>query len=546
MILSPFAHRRLHLANASTQAAIAIAIVFASPIAAAAEPEPPPETTAAEGAHADEPADTPDASPGSELINPPEASPWVEPIAPPEPFARYGARAALDVRGELRGAGSAAAVPARGVLAGLAAISAEGWCCWLFTPPPDYKGLSLFPGPANDPRRGVLANVDLAGFAGARVGENGASPSSGGGSYRVLWRVDESIRLALGVAELRQRSSHARPVSFGDRDWRAYSDLNAVGGGFAFDGMFGVEPYGVRLNSIDFDIDVLYEGQRHATTTASIGVAFVEYAGALERGRHRIERPLRVAVVDFHGAISYTPVTLPTGLPGERQALDLHIDLVDVHGISFSSPAWTHGFAVGFSSITPLYERDNRPRPAPVTDPETNTGQGEDKAPDAPEGMGPILWLDTIHHASRASFVPSWLVGGVASGERGAGVAVGAGTFHRLDPTGFASDFGGQLRAEAAYSLAPGLWGSASVTGLAAKRILVSDLPAPEGLRPPGAWLWMGRAEVNLDTELSDQLGMRLGAWIERSDRSDPIELGEVDPTVVRTAGGVSLGIHLE
>ncbi len=544
MLSPPFAHRRLHFANAPAQAAIAIAIVFAPPLAGAAEP--PPETTAAEEAHADEPADAPEASPESELTDPPEASPWVEPIAPSEPFTRYGARAALDVRGELRGASSAAAAPARGVLAGLATISTEGWCCWLFTPPPDYRGLSLFPGPASDPRRGVVANVDLAGFAGARVGENGASPSPGEGSYRVLWRADESIRLALGVAELSQRYSHARPVSFGDRDWRAYSDLHAIGGGFAFDGMFGIEPYGVRLMSIDFDIDGLYEGQRHTTTTVSVGTAFVEYAGAIERGRSGVRRPLRVAVIDVRGTASYTPVTLPTGLPGERQALDFHIDLVDIHGISLFGSSLRHGFAVGFSSITPLYERDNRPPSPPVTDPETNPGAGEGEAPNAPESLAPILWLDTIYHAPLASFVPSWLVGGVASGEQGEGVAVGTGTFHRLDPTGFASDFGGQLRAEAAYSLAPGLWGSASVTGLAAKRVLVSDLPAPAGLRPAGAWIWMGRAEVNLDTELSDQLDMRLSAWIERSDRSDPIELGEVDPTAVRTAGGVSLGIHLE
>jgi hypothetical protein len=519
MISTLFAHRRLHLANAPTQAAIAIAIAVAPTIAAAGEPT----------AEAHEPPNAPDAWSG------------LKQSGPAEPLAPYGASAALDVRGELRGASSEAAIPARGVLAGLAALSVEGWCCWLFTPPPDLKGLSVFPGPANDPRRGVVANVDLAGFAGARVGENGAAASGG----RVLWRADESLRLALGVVSLTQRYSHERPVRFGDRDWRAYSDLHAVGGGFALDGMFGIEPYGVRLNSFDLNVDVLYEGQRHVSTTASLATAFVEYAGALERGRPGIQRPLRVAVIDLTGAASWTPVTLPTGLPGQRESLDFHIDLVDIHGISFTGSSWTHGFAVGFSMIMPLHERDDQPPAPTVTDPEMPAGNAQN-APNAPESLRPILWLDTIYHASRASFVPSWLIGGVASGERGAGAALGAGTFHRIDPTGLASDFGAQLQAEAAYPLTSGVWGSASVAGIAANRVLVSDLPAPPGFRPAGTRLWMGRAEVNLDTELSEHLGMRLGAWIERSDRSDPIELGESDPTAVRTAGGVSLGLHVE
>jgi len=536
MISPPFAHRRLHFANAPTQAAIAIAIVFAPTIAAATEGET--ETTAAE----DE-TETTATEEAPEPPNAPDAWSGVKQSDPPDSLAPYGARAALDVRGELRGASSVAAVPARGVLAGLATLSVEGWCCWLFTPPADRKGLSVFPGPANDPRRGVIANVDLAGFAGARADENGAAAS--GGSNQVLWRVEESLRLALGVVSLSQRYSHERPVRFGDRDWRAYSDLHTIGVGFALDGMLGVEPYGVRLNSLTLKVDGLYEGQRHATTTASLATAFVEYAGALERGRSGIQRPLRVAVVDLTGASSWAPVTLPTGLPGRRESTDFHIDLVDIHGVSFTGAAWTHGFAVGFSMMMPLHERDERPPTPTVTDPEMPAGDAQN-AQDAPESLRPILWLDTIYHASRASFVPSWLTGGVASGERGAGAALGTGTFHRIDPTGLASDFGAQLQAEAAYPLTSGLWGSASVAGIAAKRDLVSDLPAPPGLRPAGTWLMMGRAEVNLDTELSEHFDMRLGVWIERSDRSDPLELGESDPTAVRTAGGVSLGLHLE
>jgi hypothetical protein len=534
MISPPFAHRRLHFANSLTQAAIASAIVFTPPLAAAAESEAPPKTTAAKGAHAAKPPDTPEASTGS------------EPSDQPAPLAPYGARAALDVRGEVRSASSAAAVPSRGSLAGLATLSVEGWCCWLATPP-NANALSLFPGPAIDLRRGVIANVDLAGFAGARAGENGAAPSSAGGSRRVVWRADESLRLSLGAVSLSQRYSHERPVRFGDRDWRAYSDLHAIGGGFALDGMFGIEPYGIRFISLDLSVDVLYEGRRHSTTTASLSVPLVELAGSRELGPPGVRRPLRVAVVDFTGAASWTPTNLPTGLPGDGESLDFHIDIVDIHGISFAGSSWTHGFAAGFSVMTPLFVRDDRPPSSTLTGAETPAGAGEGDAQSAPESVGPILWLDTIHHASQASFVPSWLVGGVAPpGDRGAGAAVGAGTFHRIDPTGFASDFGAQLRLEAAYPLTLGLWGSASVTGVAAKRILVSDLPAPEGLRPAGTRLWMGRAEVNLDKELWDHLSMRLGVWVERSDRSDTIELGESDPTAVRTAGGVSLGLHLE
>jgi len=99
-------------------------------------------------------------------------------------------------------------------------------------------------------------------------------------------------------------------------------------------------------------------------------------------------------------------------------------------------------------------------------------------------------------------------------------VALGGGSWTRLDPSGHAVDRGHLGTASfARHRSRYDLRGELQLGKL--RRILVGDR-APMGIDPVGTRAWMGRGSLEVGVRVPRSIQLTLASWVERSDRDDP------------------------
>ena len=99
-------------------------------------------------------------------------------------------------------------------------------------------------------------------------------------------------------------------------------------------------------------------------------------------------------------------------------------------------------------------------------------------------------------------------------------IALGAGNWLRLDPSGHAVDAGQLATLELDQDIRVGRL-RASLEGGRLRRVVLGEL-APAGLPPVGTRMWMGRATVEAAIRVTPKVAAVASAWLERSDRDDP------------------------
>ena len=112
---------------------------------------------------------------------------------------------------------------------------------------------------------------------------------------------------------------------------------------------------------------------------------------------------------------------------------------------------------------------------------------------------------------------------------------VGAGSWARLDPSGYAADAGQLVEAGV-----EGAVGKVQLDALAQagrlRRLLVTN-GAPVALARPGTSMYMGRIEASARASLAAGFALAGSAWAERSDRDDPRWVGPADGSLATHAG---------
>jgi hypothetical protein len=414
-----------------------------------------------------------------------------------------------------------AASPGEGVGAALRPyLQGEAWVGWTAPAPQPGESFALFPGPTLDRRRGLIVAVDAAGTASARTANEG--------SRTLDARFSEGLTLQLAPILLRQRASYQRPVDFEDGFWRSQRGVFSVGGGFEMPALLllSVGKTDLRLLQFSFDGDWL----RFATGATAWDIrgetTFIEHLGT---GR---EGPRRVAVMDAHIGAHLVPVAKGAHYIN-REAVRMQIDLASLAGLRIAE-SWSFGLSGGIGVFVPAHFTDATKPPVPGT-PDPNVG---------PQLLMPTLFADLVHRTSADPFVPAWSpLAHRYAGPRGPGVAFGAGTFQRLDPTGGAVDVGGQVVAEARLDLGRGWFAGANAFGATARRMVVTDLGLPAGAPGRGSLLFLGRLDGHVDRTIAGPLVASASTFVEHSDRDDPIGLGGPLPVRPRLRMGALLSL---
>ncbi|AUX29944.1 uncharacterized protein SOCE836_020390 [Sorangium cellulosum] len=452
--------------------------------------------------------------PGASAVAGEEASPHSIAIVKDE---RWGASLSLGVDA------LAAGTRGDGARGGLRPyIDGEGWIGWTAAEPDARApGLGLFSPSMLDARRGLIVRAGAAGLAAAR---------STGGARAFEWRVAESATLQLTPVVLEQRFSYQRPVEFTDRFWRSQRGVMSVGGRFALPGMFTVLPAKVNLMSLAVEADVLrYE---EGTTQRDLGVELV----VVEFFDRSPERPVRAAIIDLNVAQQDAPFKRGEEGRTNLAALTIELDVLSLAGISLSRrlSLGARG-GIGIAVPTHLYDATLPPE-APSSE------EGEKES--VPSVMTPTIFGDLVYRSTALPFVPSWSsLDRYVAGERGPGAAIGAGTFSRLDPTGSAGDVGGQIAAEGRVAITREIYAGGSGTVVMAKRVVVSDLGVPEGAPRAGDMIFMTRVAAQLEWEITRGVTQRASAFIERSDRDDPVGLGGAPSASLRPRWGATVSL---
>jgi hypothetical protein len=313
------------------------------------------------------------------------------------------------------------------------------------------------------------------------------------------WLVAET-----GIIDLWHRGAYGQPVSFSSPFWRPDRGLLKVGYGAGIPALIRVDSpdgWSFVVQSWDVHIEELFEPTStgalgdHVGRDVSIRVSMGEYY------RQRPDTPLSLRFLVTHVDINAVPVEprwSSTEQPwAEQSSVALTVDMFDVRGAS--AGAGHMDVSLGLSMMKPSEVRDDEGSTSLAA--RGWIGYGRHRRVSTDRAFGPrTLSL----HTAPMSF------------------AVGAGTFHRLDPTGYGVDYGGQARAEVAMLLGEQWSAYTSVIGVAAWRVLVSDIAGNEINDTLGQRTLMGRAEIGASRPLRSRLHLSLTAWSEHSDRDIP------------------------
>ncbi len=98
--------------------------------------------------------------------------------------------------------------------------------------------------------------------------------------------------------------------------------------------------------------------------------------------------------------------------------------------------------------------------------------------------------------------------------------------------------------AEARLDLGHATYLGVNAFGAVAKRMLVTDLGLPEGAPRLDALLPLGRLDTYLEQRITGPLFARASAFVEHSDRDDPIGLFSPFPTHPRLSMGALLSLQ--
>ncbi|HUJ57119.1 MAG TPA: hypothetical protein VLX92_01440 [Kofleriaceae bacterium] len=348
--------------------------------------------------------------------------------------------------------------------------------------PPERRGLVLPCGCDGLGHAWVFTDADPDDRNGVRAQLDGLVHASEGattliGSARLAAR-GYGWELELGTAF--QPTGDLRAVF-----WRSGRDVLATRFGFAMPPMVSyqtrdgrVEIAGMRF---DYTGRTLHEDGRSYDGGDDFAIAFEL---AKWRARSHTLDILDVHVTGFGIADSYDETTqTSTG----TSASDAAFDVVGYHW--HVTPTIETSARFGFDQLAPTapyVEVDNMPTAQP------------------PMVMAARYWLELAQH----------------DGDRT--LHLGAGSWGRLDPSGYAADVGTLATAGFDWQSAKHALRLASELEVGRLRRALITPGAPSDLAPVGTRMWMGRGTLEADVRVTGGLAVASSAWLERSDRDDP------------------------
>lgn len=334
------------------------------------------------------------------------------------------------------------------------------------------------------------------------------------------------------------RETYQRPVKFSDGFWRNERGTIRRTIGASFTGMgFDNGTADATIAPIDWERRELFRSElsNYFEPTSRLGD---EHHWSIALGRVLVfnddESAIAVEVLDTHFGHYVVPGaadaddtnTFPLYMTPNDAAIQAFELDVTALAMRFTSPEHSVlGFGFGMTSRRPAAQ-------AGINDAETSVHA------DYFIGYGQSIARD---------HVPGWeRFGERRPRHREVGYLVQLEDFHRIDPTGLAADLGHQLGVDVAWGPFPTFTVSGKAAVVGARRKIISPLRAPEAqlLAEVGDWLIMGRMETQADWEFHPAISLTANAWLERSDRADPLRPaihGAVVP--LDTHAGLWLGV---
>lgn len=393
--------------------------------------------------------------------------------------------------------------------------------------------------------------------AGARLRRNlGDDADDARGSIDISdLHMEQTLTASFGFAALGQVLTYQRSTDFADRFWRPQRGV--LGAGFTLEwGFFSIRTPSTEFRGFPLLLRAEWlHGSRSRVAGLRTGTPWDRAwsLGAIEISSRReggfVARILEVAEVSHS-----TPISFGEGHSAALDASDFRFTLLRVARYPLGPRGLRIGGYGGLSSLSPYEFRHSMIDPsAPPDAPVTYV---EPSPPDPPElerlkrgpvSLRPALWGELVWRRGDdpAEEPPDVFKLGLPRLFPGERVGVGVGTFHRLDSRGDATDVGGQMRVEGSYSPSPKWLLEGAGALVVAYRDTVGPTADKESTAPAGSRFVMGRLDVAATWQVSPHWAFGAKAWIERSDRDDPIVAGGPPPEAPRLLFGGDFGAAL-
>ena len=323
-------------------------------------------------------------------------------------------------------------------------------------------------------------------------------------------RYEERVTLGLGFLELEQFASHQREGRFSDWFWRSRDGLIEQGGGIRVPGIWyaasserevRVASVGVRGSRVARD-DL--KGDVATQVSLTTYLFEVDWSDAQEQ-----TTSLKAMGLIWHHAPLSGPEEGVTVQGDETEERSLRIQKFDFRGVELSNFALTErlrlDWSVGWSLLMPVHVR--------VATTTEGAGQGGEPKQD-------------VRYEGDWAHAPTVRMGVLYRTGDSAHVRLVTGTFDRLDPSGYAVDYGGYSGLRVAAL--PTSWLAFQLDGqlALARRALVSPYAEPHGvsIAPEGTLMKLWRAEASMRLlPIRGSLSLQLRGWVDVTDRDDPL-----------------------
>ena len=353
---------------------------------------------------------------------------------------------------------------------------------------------------------------------GASVGTDLELIGGGCGECETTWDLIGGLELDTRLLwwDAYYREDYQRPVDFDDDFWRDETGTIRRTIGFDVPGLFQMDngEYAMGMLTFGWERRELFQAELGSYFSPDVRLGD-EYSvhGGLGNGTVILdeESAVRFNVMDFRYNAYITP--------GQNRAAEL--DVLPIYQTPASDAVGADGFDLSVLDLQWSRRLPGINRLAvgiSVKDPTD--------VPDAEDGVESVHVLYALSYGQALSrdYVPGWERFGERMPQLNLiGWNVEAKSFHRIDPSGLATDAGHQISGDIAFRpLDPlTLSGRAQVIGAERRQVssLVTD-DAPLSAKV-GDWFIMGRVEAQAEWDFGDMFSVLGNAWVEHSDRAD-------------------------